>query len=226
MSESTPTSTGTPAVRPARRVDWPAAAGVGFVVLYLAAIAIEPGPDYYKRNGPERTREWLDDTEVGVALLQGFMVALALVLFLVFVHRLLTLLDGAGAVAAPLRGAISTASTFVVAFLVVDVACHLGGIAAEDYSSGYQVSPDAVIAIRGVGDVMFTFALTAAGVLIASLGWLARRHRALPAWLAWASIVVGVVCLFSIPLMGMTAPLFALWALVTGITLLVRRPAA
>jgi hypothetical protein len=202
MSESTSPAAGTGGPRPARAFDWGALAGLGFVVLYILLIVIDPGVDPSEKDAPAELRKWLDDAETGMYLVLGSMAVAAIAMLVAFVHRLDRLLADAGVPDGNLR-ATARAAGWV-----------------------YAVSEHALMPLLGMSQALWAFAITAGGVVILCVGLAAKPAKALPVWLTWATLVIGVLCVLAVPLMGLPTPLFALWIVVTAVMLLLPRRAA
>lgn len=87
---------------------------------------------------------------------------------------------------------------------------------------------DAQLATSLIDQNSFAFIETwaANGILLAGAGLAGIRYRALPGWLAWSGLVIGVLLLVSVPVafgpVYFVTLLFLLWMLVAGIVLMIR----
>lgn len=106
--------------------------------------------------------------------------------------------------------------------IVLSAGAAVGGsihLALVDYAD--NLSPIAVQAINGIDYDMFFFFPIGLGTVYLATGISAMRHRALPRWLAWVSLVFGVVSFtpaFFVPIFFLTP----LWFLLMGIWGMVR----
>ncbi|MCF2527795.1 hypothetical protein [Yinghuangia soli] len=225
MSESTSTTVETSAQRPARAYDWWSLTGLVFVVIYILLVVIDPGVDTSEKNAPAKAREWLDDIETSSLVLQGALAMLAIASLVVFVHRVDDRLAAAGVAEGRLRSTLRTAGWVAAVMFMIDGSFVLGAGITETASDDYQVSGDAMLALQGASAMTWAFAITAGGVVVLCAGLAARKTGAMPAWLMWASLVIGVLCALAVPLMAMPTPLLGLWLVVTSIAFTVWRPA-
>jgi hypothetical protein len=87
-----------------------------------------------------------------------------------------------------------------------------------------KLEPGAAQAINALGSNMFFPLAAGMGSFLVATAATALRTRALPRWLAWPAIVIGIAVLSPIGFFGLLASL--LWFIVVSITLSVRARAA
>jgi len=98
----------------------------------------------------------------------------------------------------------------------------MGSTQAAGALNKANLSPEAAQVYRGLGDAFFYAAEPAAGVLILATGMIVLQTRALPVWLGWVSLAVGLWLL--IPPIGWAALIsaFPLWVIVVSVFLYLR----
>ena len=144
---------------------------------------------------------------------------LAFLLLLVAVTLLGRLLRGGTELSGWLAATVTAAGAVYVAITVVG---ELVPLATALYAGGHGVGADVVVALvqlhwfalYGATGVLGVFTLTASGAVLAT--------GALPRWVAWAGIVVGVVCLAGVPgagagLADTATALWSLWFVALGV---------
>jgi hypothetical protein len=77
------------------------------------------------------------------------------------------------------------------------------------------MSPVAIQAINGIDFDMFLFFPVGLGTLVLASGISAVRHGSMPKWMAWLSVVLGV--LFVSPVFWVVFFIGPLWFLIVGI---------
>jgi hypothetical protein len=169
-----------------RSNDWVGpATGIVFVVL-LAITLILAGEGVDPKDGAEEVLDYYADNEDQV-LISGFLGGLAVVFFLFFagwLRKVLREAEGAGGV----LSAVSFAGGIVFA---------IGGAVASTLNIGLaesfdDVDPAALEAMNAIAYNYFVpFAVGFSTFLLAT-GISAVRHGALPGWLGWSAIVLGV----------------------------------
>jgi hypothetical protein len=95
----------------------------------------------------------------------------------------------------------------------------MGSTQAAGALNKANLSPQAAQVYRGIGDAFFYAAEPATAILILATGMIVLRTRALPVWLGWISLGVGVWLL--IPPIGWAALIsaFPLWVIVVSLLL-------
>jgi hypothetical protein len=184
--------------------------GVASVLLIVAAFVVageSPEADDSLREVISYYSDHDTDVQVGSALL-----ALGAFFFLLFsaaIASLLRRVQGEGGVAA----IVSFAGGVVFA---VGVTVFAGlGFAAGDVVG--DVPPTVVQSLHVLGvDMFFTVAVGTAAFLLGA-GVATRRTDALPTWLSWAAIVIGIVAITPLGFFGFLA--LGLWTLIVSVLL-------
>jgi hypothetical protein len=201
-----------------RSNDWVGpATGVVFVVL-LAITLILAGEGVDPKDGAEEVLSYYSDNEDEVRI-SGFLGGLAVVFFLFFagwLRRLLREAEGPGG----WLSAVSFAGGIVFA-VAGAVASTLNIGLAESFD---DVDPTAFEAMNAIAyNYFIPFAVGFSAFLLAA-GISAVRHGALPGWLGWSAIVLGVLTYTPA---GFFAFLLALvWVLAASLVLLPMRARA
>jgi hypothetical protein len=213
--------------RPSRATAW---GGIVFAVLYVAgvvmAIAGTPGND--NNDNPTKfaadwSKYYADSGHRTVALIGVYALAIACLAVVVFGLHLRDRLADAGA---PTAGRLTFAASIMLATLTfvgaLAIAWIPGGIAFGD-----APVPKGELAYYGA-QLGFAMLLVGGGMcaalMLVATGVGSNRTAALPTWLGWAAIVVGVV-VGAIGSFFMPMILLVLWMLIAGIVCL-RRPFA
>jgi magnesium-transporting ATPase (P-type) len=196
---------------------WTALAGVGFVVLYVAAFAlgIEVGPsdreilDYYADSG-NRAKE-------AVAF---FLIAGAALSFIVFTVGLRTLIarveeDPRTVAAFAWAGGVACA----VLVLAGNAVSRATAFAAMD--SDFQLNPDTRRLFETAGFMLFVSGTLAAILLVAAVSVAALRFGLLPRWLGWAGFVAAALLPLAIVFIGYLV--LVAWVLAVSFALASRR---
>ena len=192
--------------------------GVAFVAVLIAVFAlIGDGQDATKKSAQEIVNHYKDNKDQ--EFIGGILSGLAGVLFLFFagwLRKVLREAEGPGGV----LSAVAFAGAIVFA-----VGGAIGGtlhIVLADTAD--DISPVAVQAINAIDwDYFIPFAVGMTTLLIAS-GLSVIRHGALPKWLGWVALVIGVASYTPAGFFGFLAGIA--WVLVVSIMLSMRMRAA
>jgi hypothetical protein len=196
--------------------------GVVAVILWVIGIAIAEGgaetPD--EDAGVQEFARYFND-DSGPILAGAFIFMIGSAVLLWFLGSLRARIAG-------LEGGVGRVASIVFAAGVVTVAMSLGfnapeaaaAFAAEQIEGG--IDPSAAQALWILGDGFFIAAEVAVAIFFLA-AWIAGlRTRAVPVWLAWASLVLGVAAFF--PWVGWAVLIwgFPLWVLVASVWMFVR----
>jgi hypothetical protein len=197
-----------------RSNDWLGpATGIVFAVL-LAITLILAGEGVDPADGVDEVVEYYSDNEDQV-LISGFLGGLAVVFFLFFagwVRKLLREAEGPGGV----LSAVSFGGAIVFA---------VGGAVASTLSIGLaesfdDIDPTALEAMNAIAYNYFIPFAVGFSVFLLATGISSVRHGALPGWLGWSAIVLGVATYTPA---GFFAFLLGLaWILVASVVLTLR----
>jgi hypothetical protein len=200
---------------------FPPFTGVIFVALFVVIlILIGQGQDATKKTAQEIVNHYNDNnTKESIG---SICIGFASVFILYFGGWLRRMLRDA-------EGPDGILSTVVFGAVVVfSAGAAVGGsihLALADLAD--DISPVALQAINGIDFDLFFFFPVGLGTMILATGISAVRHGSLPRWLAWVSIVVGV--LFFSPVFWVdfvAAPLWILIVSIIGISRATRSDAA
>jgi hypothetical protein len=200
---------------------FPPFTGVIFVVLFVAIlILIGQGQDATDKTAQEIVNHYQDNnTKESIG---SILIAFASVFILYFGGWLRRMLRDA-------EGPDGILSTVVFgAAVVFSAGAAIGGsihLALADLAD--DIDPIALQAINGIDFDLFFFFPVGLGTMILATGISAVRHGSLPKWLAWVSVVVGV--LFFSPVFWVdfvAAPLWILIVSIIGISRATRSEAA
>jgi hypothetical protein len=179
---------------------------VGFVV--AITILIGQGQDATKKTAQEIVNHYNDhNTRESIGAILIVFAASLILYFGGWLRRLLRDAEGPDGIlsAVAFGGAIAFAAGAAVAGSI-----HL---ALADLAD--NINPVALQAINGIDFDMFFFFPVGLGTLVLATGISAVRHGALPKWLAWVSVVLGV--LFFTPAFFIFFFIGPVWFLVVSI---------
>lgn len=189
---------------------WAALAGLGFVAAYVTAFSmgIEVGPsdreilDYYADSG-HRARE----------VVAFFLIAAAALLLLLFSHGVRTVIDRAGpGGSSAARIAFAGGLAGSVLILAGNALSRATAFSASD--ADFELEPNTRRLFENAGFLLFVCGALAAILLAAGVAVAALRHRVLPPWLGWASIVTAMPLPLAIGFVGFLV--FLLWVLLVS----------
>jgi hypothetical protein len=183
--------------------------GVVFALLVVAiTITIGSGQDATKKTAQEIVDHYKDDQtrEIAGSILIVYASA-SIMFFGGWVRRILRDAEGPDGI----LSAVAFGAT--VAFAAGAAVAGSIHFALADLAD--DISPVALQAINGIDYDMFFFFPVGLGTLILATGISGVRHGALPKWLAWVSVVFGV--LFFTPVFFIFFFIGPLWFLAMGI---------
>jgi hypothetical protein len=189
---------------------WAALAGLGFVVLYVAAFAlgIEVGDSdtdirTYYASSSHRTRE----------IVAFFLIAGAALSFVIFAAGLRSLI--ARVEEQPqTRAAIAWAGSVACATLILagDAVSRTPALASFD--DKFTLDPNMARLTNTMGFLLFAGATLAAILLVVPLSLSALRYGVLPRWLGWAGFPIAALLTLGIAFVGYL--ILALWVLLVS----------
>jgi hypothetical protein len=187
---------------------WAPLTGVAFIVVLIVSFIVAGEPPDADSPVREIVDHYVDNKDaimVGTAL--SALAAALLVFFAGVLRSLLAAAEGAGGVL--------SAVAFAGAVIVAVGAAIDGTIAFAIAEAADDIEPSSVQALQALWDNDFLpIALGGALFMLAS-GLSIVRHGALPKWLGWAAIVIGVIGLT--PLGFISFGLSGLWILVASV---------
>lgn len=202
-----------------------AAAALCYVLAFLvASVIIGPPTIHAGQEGVEHS--WVEGdlgpVYAGMYLLTlGF---LALLPTMVYLSRALGRRTAAGALAAQ-TGAVGGIASIIV---IVGVGFSAGAAALWGYH--HDLDPDTALAINNVRNFAYFVATQLMGVYAVGTGLAAISDRLLSRWVGWGGVVVGALCLLTIPGaavgLPLAMPVWLLWWVGVAVSLLRHRPEA
>jgi hypothetical protein len=200
--------------------------GIVAVAFWIVGVAVMESIGGPGEGGPEAYPRYYDD-EGGGILGAGTTFALGSLFFLWFLATLRAVLHTAEGGSGRLA---EIAYAGGLAFGILSLATMAPDIAGaiRYWVDDETLEPAAAEALNALGSGFFLLAELSAGLFLIATALAVLRTRSLPAWLAWLSVLVGVVML--IPPIGWAGLLFffPLWVVLVSVLLVQRaaRPAA
>jgi hypothetical protein len=192
---------------------WPAWApllGIAFVVLVVLAFIVggeTPDVD----DSPQKVLDFYNDND-SEQVWAGALLAWGTVVFLFFLGVLRTTLHVAEEGMARLS-AVAFAGGVVLAIGMLSFA----GFTFALGDAADHLTPDAAQALHVLNSDFFFPVAAGLGTLLIATGISSIRSRALPAWLAWSALVIGIVAVTPIGFFAFLA--FGLWTIATSVVL-------
>jgi hypothetical protein len=197
-------------------------AGVVAVILWLIGVVVIESaagtPD--EDAGPQEFARYFND-DSGPILGGAFLFMIGSAVFLWFLGslraRVAALEGGVGRVASIVFAAGVVTATMSLGFMAPEAA---GAFASQEIEGG--IDPAAAQALGVLGDGFFIGAEAAVAVFFLA-AWIAGlRTRAIPVWLAWASLVLGIAAF--VPWVGWAVFIWGLplWVLIASIWMFMR----
>jgi hypothetical protein len=188
---------------------WAALTGVLFFVLVLLAFIIGgETPDL--NDSPEKIVQYYHDHD-SKQMFASVILAWGVVALYFFLGVLRSVLHAA-------EGGVARLST--VAFgggLVLGVGMLAFAGFNFTLADADKITPQAAQALNVLNDDFFFPLAAGLGTLMIATGLSSIRSRALPAWLGWTALLIGIVAITPAGFFGFLA--FGLWTLVTSILL-------
>ena len=193
-----------------RRDWWAPLTGVAFLVVLIVSFLVGGEPPDASEPAQEIVDHYVDNkdsVQIGAGL--STLAALLLVFFAGVLRRVLRAAEGVG----------GTLSAVAFAGAVI-----MATGAAIDASIGYaladradDIEPAGVQALQALWENDFFPVALGSSVLLLGAGLSIVRHGALPRWLGWVAIVLGVIGMTPIGFVGFLGG--ALWVLVVSVLL-------
>jgi uncharacterized protein DUF4386 len=196
-----------------RRDWWTPLTGVAFVVVLIAGFIVGGEPPDAESPAREIVDHYVDnkDSVIAGAALTGIAATL-LVFFAGALRRALRDAEGPGG----LLSAVAFAGGIMIAIGgTID-----GMISWALAERADDIDPTGVQALQALWDTDFLPIATGLAILLLASGISIVRHGALPRWLGWIAIVLGVLALTPIGFVAFMGG--ALWVLVTSVLLALR----
>ena len=188
---------------------FPPFTGVIFAVLVaVISILFGQGQDATKKSAQEIVNHYTDhNTREIIGAILVVYAAASIIFFGAWLRRVLRDAEGPGGILSAV--VLGAAAAFAAG------AAAAGSIHFALADLADDINPVALQAINGIDYDMFFFFPVGLGTLILATGISSVRHGALPKWLAWVSVVFGV--LFFSPVFFIFFYIGPLWFLAVGI---------
>lgn len=187
--------------------------GVAFIVVVFIGFAVAGEPPDADEPVQEIVAHYVDDQDS--IRIGAFLATLAgglLIFFGAYLRKVLRAAEGEGGM---LSAVVLVGATAMAIGAAIDGTISFAIVEAAD-----DVDPAAVQALQALWDNDFMPVLLGAAVFLLASGLSIVRHGALPKWLGWVAIVLGVVAFT--PVGFVSFPLGGLWILVVSVMLAVR----
>lgn len=188
---------------------FPPFTGVIFFGLFVAInFILGEGQDPKKKTPQEIVSHYNNHSTremIGVVLI-GFA-AVFILYFAAWLRRVLRDAEG--------PDGILSAVVLIAAAVFAGGATIAGGIHFALADLADNINPIAIQAINGIDDETFLFIPVGLGTIVLATGISGLRHGSLPRWLAWVSVVLGVI--FFSPVFWVIFFIGPLWFLVVSI---------
>jgi hypothetical protein len=191
--------------------------GVAFIVVIIIGIIVAGEPPDADQPAQEIVNHYVDNkdsVQAGV-----FLSAIAAALLLFFAGYLRKVLRAAEGETGTLPAVALAGATVMATAAGID-----GMITFSLAETADNLEPGSVQALQALWDNDFLPFIIGAGVLLLASGISIVRHGALPRWLGWIAIVLGVLALTPIGFVAFLGG--AIWILVTSVMLTMQARAA
>lgn len=196
-------------------------AGVLAVILWVISIFVIESADSPDEDAGGQAIAAYFESDGGTILAASFIFMVGTALFIWFLGSLRARLfwaeGGAGRITSIVFGSGLVVAAMSMGLMAPQAA---GGLMAEETNA--PIDPGAAQAFEALGDGFFVAAEATVFVFFLAVAVAALRTRALPIWLGWASLVLGLVAL--VPWVGWAVYIWGLplWVLVVSIWLYLR----
>ena len=216
------TAANSPAVRRRGLEQWAGLGGVAYVVLFVVGILVAEAGTPNSGSAPAKIERYYSDSGHRDRIFVGWILVVLglffLLWFLASLRQTLRRLDGGGLLTAvSLVGGVVYAA---LALAAIAVSTALKTMSDDTYR--HTVYPGLIHAAEDTAYVLHSTAGIGAGAMMIAASGVALRARVLPAWLAWAGVVAGILALASI--LFFPQILIALWLIVAGVLLFLAGP--
>ena len=187
--------------------------GVAFVLCVIASFAISGEPPEAKDDVQEIVDHYVDNKDsVMIGATLAPLAGAFLIFFAGYLRKVLRVAEGD-------RGMLSLVA-FVGAAIVATGAAIDGTISFALAETADDIDPAAVQALQALWDNDFLPLALGSLVFLVASGMSIVRHGALPSWLGWVAIVLGVLALTPVGFFAFIG--WALWILVLSVMLSMR----
>ena len=193
--------------------------GVAFLVLAIIAVALGGGepPNPNDDSAEEIIEFYVDeDSSIWIGAILQTLAAAALVFFGGYLRKVLHAAEGPGHM---LSNVTLAGATILATGLALDATINIALVESVE-----DIEPGAVQALSALWSNDFLVFALGGFVFVLSAGLSIVRHGALPKWLGWVAIVIGVAAITPAGFFAFLAT--ALWMAVVSIVLALRADSA
>lgn len=191
--------------------------GIVFIVLAIVAFAIGGEPPEAKEGAQKVVDHYVDNKDsIQASALIATLAGVFLIFFFGYVRKVLRAAEGP-------NGMLSLVSFVGAAILATGIAID-STIAFALAEQANKIDPAAAQALEAIWDNDFMPIALGSTVLLFATGLSIVRHGALPAWLGWIAILLGLISATPIGFVGFLGSI--LWILIVSVMLTMRARAA
>jgi hypothetical protein len=163
---------------------------LGYVALSFAGAGIDGGAPELGAARSSSVKHFIDSSMVGT-FGGGYIEFVAVLLFVGAALLAARLLRGDGEVSAWLSSIMAATAVLSAAAVLTAQAVQ----AAAVYDGHHGAAVGTLTVLNDAGDVAFFLSIAVQGAFLISVGCAGLTTRALPSWIAFSGMAVGVVCL-------------------------------
>jgi hypothetical protein len=187
--------------------------GVAFIVVAIVSFAIGGEPPEAKEGGQKIIDHYVDNKDsIQIAAILGAMAGAFLVFFFGYLRKVLHAAEGE-------NGMLSIVALVGAGIVATGIAID-GTIAFALAEAADEIDPVAAQALEALWDNDFLPLALGGTIILFSTGISIVRHGALPKWLGWIAIALGVIGLTPIGFVAFIG--LAVWILIVSVMLAMR----
>jgi hypothetical protein len=203
---------------------WAPLAGLAYGVLYVVGLFLIVGDEIDEKTDAGIVSYYADSGSRTSHVIGFFLVAVSLLFFLLFIGVLRERLRAADADGSLLTGLVAAGGAAAAGLFLAGTAALAATAVAAEFMDDFVVDANLVRIQFGFGfGLLLGAVIFSCGVVLAT-SVLGVRSAELPTWLGWVgllAVVLAIIEAFLLPLFVIPA-----WAVLVGIVLAVRGPAA
>ena len=191
--------------------------GVAFIVVAIVALAIGGEPPEAKEGAQKIVNHYVDNKDsIQISSALATLAGALLIFFFGYLRKVLRAAEGP-------NGMLSLVAFVGAAIVATGIAID-STIAFALADQANKIDPAAAQALEALWDNDFLPIALGTTVLLLASGLSIVRHGALPTWLGWIAIALGVISLTPIGFVGFLGS--AVWVLIVSVMLSMRARAA
>ena len=191
--------------------------GLVFIALAIAAFAIGGEPPEAKEGAQKVVDHYVDNKDsIQASALLGTLAGALLIFFFGYLRKVLRAAEGP-------NGMLSLVSFVGAAIVAVGIAID-GTIAFALAEQANKIDPAAAQALEALWDNDFMPIALGSTVMLIATGISIVRHGALPKWLGWVALLLGLISATPLGFVGFLGS--AVWILIVSVMLAMRARSA